>query len=297
MDLSVIIPSLGEWSRLKLSLAALGRQTISSDVKWEVLVVLDGVTSVPGYDFPAQSYSLRQVCLPTRRGRGGARNAGVFLAKGESVVFLDDDVLVGANFVAGHFKQQLELQSLCHGPLRELPALAWVEDGDRGTPDRTGVYVSRRMREWTARVVSDLDDVELCYEKHGRRSRLEQEGMKAFSQGRKAIAWVAFAGANLSAPRKWILEDGFDERPGTRWGLEDLSLALRWSLKGRPLTVAPDSWGLHLTHPRPAWRENQRENLCCLDFISSQEALSVLKYLEGEASADDLEAALLTAAT
>lgn len=293
MNLSIVIPSRGNWSRLKFTLNALCEQAVPSGIYWEVIIVFDGVS--PADNFVDQTFSSRHryLPLPRQRGRGAARNTGIAEAQGEFVILLDEDVVVGPGFLAAHLSQQEESPGLCHGPLRELPALAWVEDLTRPwTSAESDAIPPTRIRDWALRVLQDLEEPALCYQKHGRVSRLERDGMKAFRQGREAVAWVAFAGANLSAPRRWLIECGFDERTGARWGLEDLSLALRWNLANRPLSVADDAWGLHLSHTRRGWRAEQRANLCCLDFLPQDVALAVLTYLEGKITLDDLEPAL-----
>jgi glycosyltransferase involved in cell wall biosynthesis len=259
--------------------------------EWEVVVVLDGVPCADGFAAAHRLPGLRWLPLPSQRGRGGARNAGIDAARGEVVILLDEDVVVCPGFLAAHLREQARRPGLCHGPLRELPALAWFDD--EGLADTGNAGVPRRISELASRVLRDLDDPDLCFERHGSVSRLERDGVGAYMQGRRAVSWVAFAGANLSAPRDWLLEDKFDERPGARWGLEDLSLALRWSIEGRPLAVAFGARALHLSHPRPGWRETQRANLCCLDFLPEAAAASVLTYLEGATTLDALEAALL----
>jgi glycosyltransferase involved in cell wall biosynthesis len=293
MDLSIVIPSRGNWSRLKFTLNALAKQALPTVLNWEVITVFDGVVPADYFLDQIFSYRLRYLLLAEQRGRGAARNAGIAEALGEFVILLDEDIIVGPRFLVAHLSQQEQSPSLCHGPLRELPVLAWIEDLDRPWMSaERDTNPPRRIREWALRVLQDLDEPTLCFQKHGQLSRLEKDGMKAFRQGRKAVAWVGFAGANLSAPRTWLIDCGFDERPGARWGLEDLSLALRWNLANRPLTVADDAWGLHLSHPRRSWRAEQLANLCCLDFLPLDVALAVLTYLEGKISLDDLEPAL-----
>jgi hypothetical protein len=108
----------------------------------------------------------------------------------------------------------------------------------------------RHFSSWATRVLSQLEDTELCWENFGTPSRLERDGVEALYERRMAAAWVGFAGANISAPRKWFLEDGFDESTGTRWGLEDISLAVGWTLAGKALMVAAGAGGLHLQQRR-----------------------------------------------
>ena len=114
--------------------------------------------------------------------------------------------------------------------------------------------------------------------------------MLALESCRRGAAWLAFAGANLSAPRAWLLSDGFDERAGTQWGLEDLTLALRWTMAGRPLTQAPGARGLHLSHHRAGWREAGHGDERLLDFLPDESSATILAYLRGEVSAAEVDA-------
>lgn len=292
MKLSIVIPSRGNWSRLKFTLDALRKQVLPSACDWEVIIIFDGVRPADNFIEQMCSTRFRYLLIPEQRGRAAARNFGIAEAQGEFVVLLDEDIVVPHGFLAAHLSAQEQSPGLCHGPLRELPALAWIKDLARPLLDGESNNPPERIREWALRVLQDLDEPATCYQKHGRLSRLERDGMKAFREGREAVACLAFAGANLSAPRSWLLECGFDERSGVRWGLEDLALALRWHLDSRPLKVADKAWGLHLSHMRGTWRVEQRVNLCCLDFLPMDVALAVLTYLEGQMKLDELEPAL-----
>ena len=90
---SVIIPSYNRFVSLQAALASVFRQSHSN---LEAIVVNDG-SSDPAY-YSARSDRVRWVDLrpPTREtcGRpcpGHARNAGIALATGDYVAFLDDD--------------------------------------------------------------------------------------------------------------------------------------------------------------------------------------------------------------
>ena len=124
----------------------------------------------------------------------------------------------------------------------------------------------------------------------GTLSRTEQDGMAAWVSGNLTGAIVAFAGANLSVPKRWLLPNGFDERPGVRWGLEDLALALRLVMDGHLLAVAELAGALHLSHYRgAAWKEQQRQNVMCLEFLPPSVSEVLLSYLEGAQPLTKLE--------
>ena len=294
LQASVVVPTQVKWSRLKRTLHALSRQIVPDGVNWEVVLVCDGVEPPGGLaDFKA-NLPLKVIRLPVARGRGAARNAGVAAARGETVIFLDDDVVVGENFVTSHLEAQASRPTLCHGPILELPSLVYFDDLDTlaVVPELAGHRAVPRARKFAARLLSELADVRLCAARYGKPSVREIDGMQAFRRGHSRASWVAFAGANLAGPRKWFLAAPFDERPGVRWGLEDLALALRWSLDGRPLGVAEGALGLHLSHHRRNWRENLRSNAVCLDFLPAHAAAVILDYLQSQATLEDVQVAL-----
>lgn len=170
-----------------------------------------------------------------------------------------------------------------------MPGLVYFDCLDTGAvaprlAERPGIA---RMRRWLDTALALIDaDPDTAYDLLGQASRLEADGVTAWRDGRLPEAWVAFAGANLSAPRRWLQACRFDERPGARWGLEDVALTLRLALSGRTLHVAEDARGLHLSHDRGDWKHAQRANAGCLDFLPAPAVDAVLDYLEGEAAGE-----------
>lgn len=86
---SVIIPTRDGEGRLPGLLDALSRQT--TDRPWEVIVVEDGSARIPPQTV-AQPPAVRLV-RQRQGGPGSARNRGASLARGEYLVFVDDDCL------------------------------------------------------------------------------------------------------------------------------------------------------------------------------------------------------------
>ena len=291
--LTVVVPTVGKWSRLRRTLRALLDQSVAADFGWEIVLVLDGV-DVPD-DLIPQPAGVKIVPLrrPKRGGRGAARNAGIQAASGALVVLLDDDILVGPGFIEAHHAAQVAGPCLCHGPLLELPPLVFIDDLDRQSvvPELRGAS-EPRIRRWARRVIAQLDEASTDWARFGRPSRMERDGVESLQNGRLETAWVAFAGANMSAPRQWFLERPFDERPGARWGLEDIAIALRLALDGKPLTLAKEARGLHLSHHRGDWKSDLRSSAICLDFLSATTVECVLRYLEGQSEIDEVGRAL-----
>ena len=92
-DLSVIIPTRERWDTLRLTLAALARQT---EQGFETIVVVDGTDQEPPH-LPGVRL-LRQ----DHAGPGVARNLGTRASERRLVAFLGDDMVPGPDWAAAH---------------------------------------------------------------------------------------------------------------------------------------------------------------------------------------------------
>jgi glycosyltransferase involved in cell wall biosynthesis len=92
------MPTRDKASRLRLTLACLVGEV---DDRTEVVVVDDGSSDATGEVLrEAAAHLPLRVVAGGGLGRAGARNLGAAHARGDQLVFLDDDVLVGKGFVA-----------------------------------------------------------------------------------------------------------------------------------------------------------------------------------------------------
>lgn len=103
MNVSLIIPTHNKLALLRRTLASLAAQTVPRS-EFEVIVIDDGCTDdtpafLAGYAGPL---ALRAVRNEANRGRAAARNAGLRVAGGELIVFLDDDMEVVPQFLEAH---------------------------------------------------------------------------------------------------------------------------------------------------------------------------------------------------
>lgn len=103
MKISVITPTHNKVALLRRTLASLAAQDMAPS-GFEVIVIDDGCSDdtpafLAGYAGPV---ALRVVRNVANRGRSAARNAGLKVATGELVVFLDDDMEVAPGFLAAH---------------------------------------------------------------------------------------------------------------------------------------------------------------------------------------------------
>jgi glycosyltransferase involved in cell wall biosynthesis len=187
--LSVVIPTHDRRDSVQECLESLERQTASSD-EFEVIVVVDGSSDgtaemLSELDLP---FTLSLVLQP-RSGAGAARNAGAAGAVGETLLFIDDDVVASATLISGHLDAHRERSGIVAvGRIdRRLPAGAdrfarRRDEAARGHNDRlsgrTLTYgdcyggnfsVARTMFAETGGFAIDLpveNDFELSYRLH-----------------------------------------------------------------------------------------------------------------------------------
>ena len=86
---SVIIPTYNRWPMLRDAVASVLTQTFKN---FELIIVDDGSTDETAHELAQYGASLRLVSQHNR-GVAAARNAGVRVAKGEYIAFLDSDDL------------------------------------------------------------------------------------------------------------------------------------------------------------------------------------------------------------
>jgi len=96
--LSVIIPSRGRSCKLRVLLDTIGQLTEATNTPFEVILVIDGDAEAPSGQ---RSYPL-QVIHTTHIGAGPARNLGIEAAKGDAILFLNDDVIPDPGFFEAH---------------------------------------------------------------------------------------------------------------------------------------------------------------------------------------------------
>jgi len=128
-NLSVVIPTFNRKDSLRKTLDGLARQTYPA-AQFEAIVVSDGSTDstdalLAEYARTAP-YTLQIICQPNG-GPARARNNGIENARGEVVVFLDDDVEPSPQFLAVHAAHHHQARAVVIAPMLPDPALLWRE--------------------------------------------------------------------------------------------------------------------------------------------------------------------------
>jgi len=215
--ISVVTPTHNRIELLTRTLGSLAGQEGVSAGEFEVIVVVDG-------DYDGTADALRQMTFPfrltvipqVRSGVAVARNTGWRAARGDLVLFLDDDIVPKPNLLQEHLKaHQVQTRAVVIG---------------RFSPD-----TSTRRNAWT------------------RYDELTQE-KKYNAMGRtEAPSGIRLYTGNVSMPKEALgAAGGFDH---TLPRNEDVDLGLRLQDLGYGFVYAPAADGLHCGyHDFDGWR-------------------------------------------
>jgi len=221
-SVSVIIPTYNRARSLAALLACLEHQTARELL--EVIVCDDGSsddTSAVAAAFAAR-LPLRYLFQPDQGFRAGqARNLGIAAARGDLLVFVDDDHLVARDFVANHRRMHERLNR---------PAVVL------GYRYRTGGY-------------DGIPASASAIRRFEPESRVHELGPRGHLLTRIAHPWRYVYTCNMSLSRT---APGLrvDER-FTGWGIEDIELGLRLARAGLSVCLALDAPALHLDDRAP----------------------------------------------
>jgi GT2 family glycosyltransferase len=209
--LSVIMPTYNRAEMMNRAVESLFTQTFQD---FEIIVVDDGSTDATANTVlglqrksPHELIYLKQ----ENKGAGAARNLGIRQARGDLVIFIDDDVLLTPNLLEEHVEAHKQhigeniaiLGSVIYSPeLKFSPFMGWLSN--------TGIAFG-----------------------HSR----EQNGAK--------LDYRFFCTANLSLKRKFMLEKGvFDEN--FRQFYDDIELGFRLERQGLQTILNKNAVGYHL---------------------------------------------------
>lgn len=262
-EVSVVVATHNQAGRLALVLAGLHRQTMSRE-RFEVVVVDDGCTDSTGEVLATWQarLGLRVVSLRPNRGRCAARNAGVHMARGEQVAFLDGDALPHPGWLAALLARREELGDevlLCGGQWC-LPKTEYLEDPrvpevpNGRAPSVVRQYVRSRPED----VVVTEDLVREDFERIG---GMAVEGGYPYAQQAEVqsqnaelarlypdshVGWMAFSPHNgLVTRHLFEVVGGFDEEiafsEGWELGYRLLKAGARWAF-------VPEAKTYHLYH-------------------------------------------------
>lgn len=264
MRLSIIIRTKDEADRLRLTLTSLAGQS----ARTEIIVVNDGSSDHTASVIAdaAVQYPLKVIHHAAPRGRGGASNAGVRIAQGDVVVFLDGDTLANPDLAVRHLAVHSTGDGLIgRGETYHFRGTRFLLDPEAGTP-RPGeeARVARltraeldRLRVTRCEITDDFAGLAAraapgIYPGAGPRRLYELEMDALHHHPDCAVLWAAACGSNLSVRRDAFLRTGgFDEALDKN---EHRELALRLYKAGARMVPVGGARTYHLTH-RAGWRD------------------------------------------
>jgi glycosyltransferase involved in cell wall biosynthesis len=214
---TVVVPTYNRLPRLRRVLRALEEQTFPRN-DYEIVVVSDGCTDGTD-DYLAEAARSGGLTVTSQKNSGpaAARNRGVELARGDLVLFVDDDVVAARDLVEQHVSSHdaAGRDAIVIGPMMTPPDFS--------------------MRPWVQW------EQAMLYKQY--------DALKA---GRFVPSFRQFYTGNASLPRaRFVAAGGFDTRFRRA---EDVELAYRLDRDGIAFVWNPDAVGLHYAdRPFESW--------------------------------------------
>ena len=210
--ISVVIPTYRRPALLRRCLQSLAAQDLPPDA-FEVVVVDDGSGDQTSEVLATAAANVRGLTQPRNAGPAAARNRGVDAARGELILFMDDDIAAAPDLLATH--QRLH---------------------DEGGDERLGV-LGRVDWDPSLEVTPFMQWLD--------RSGLQFGYDTWLREGPIDPPYAAFYTCNVSLHRSLLVASGgFDERfPYAAF--EDMELAFRLATQGFHLDYRPRAQGFH----------------------------------------------------
>jgi glycosyltransferase involved in cell wall biosynthesis len=293
--ISVVVPTYNKARYLELTLASFEFQDLDD---FELVVVDDGSSDDTAHVLRqwTSRLPLRALRFPNG-GRAVARNRGIAAARGDVVVFCDDDRVVAHGFVAAHAAAHA-------GSAQPLVGIGWQQAllfELRPGEDVPAQTLARALawRPQAAAALARGESVQMLdIQDLGRDSRaldelamadrwfadyilpLVESGNDDISTQR--LAWTYGNTGNLSMRRDLLERVGSFDESFRGWGLEDAELHYRMVRAGARTRVLREARNYHLNHPRNdlALRWNWLRN--ARTFLDKHDSMDIALYIQAE---------------
>jgi len=224
---SIIIPTYDRQDLLARQLYCLTQQ--SGDFIEEVLICDDGSSTDTAESLRPFREKLPRLELFWQEDRGfragQARNMGIRKARGDILIFIDDDLLLPQDFVSEHVLSHTEVLN--------------------GSPAKRVVLGFRHRATGIAEEIPSLDEILASSPD----DRVEHLGAEGGGIAAHPFPWFFVYSCNLSVTNNpkyvWFNEDFVG------WGMEDIELGYRLVRSGFQVVVQPSARVLHIEAPRP----------------------------------------------
>ncbi|MDP8299341.1 MAG: glycosyltransferase [Candidatus Tantalella remota] len=229
-DISVSIITYNRKDLLRDVIRSLEEQSYPKD-KYELVIVDDGSTDgtqeVMEELIEGSFCNIRYLRQDVNRGKSAVRNISVENAKGEIILFLEDDTIADPRLLEEHIKSHRSEP----GEKIAVAGLEIVKEISIRTP------FGRYLKQSSKRFFDNVHD-------------LIETGDKDMFKG-----FITF---NLSIHRSFLMEEGMFD-PAFKYFCEDIELGYRLSKKGLKMKYNPDACIFNV-HP-PRFDEHCRRNI------------------------------------
>ncbi|MFB5759259.1 glycosyltransferase family 2 protein [Paenibacillus medicaginis] len=245
MKLSIVIPTYNRDHLLLKGLLFLSEQVIKSeDFELEVIIVDDGSTDRTAeyiLDVQKSIKNLIHVYLPRDSGSNlsRARNAGLNIASGDIICFMDSGILVPADF------SEKIMNIYKNGNLNKLVLVHNVyglilEDSKENIIDYIETLTPYNLQEHTRTWKKSQSWVDV------RESIFDAVGDDL---GKLPAPWTLAWGAMVTVSRQLATEIGGYDESYFGWGVEDQDFSYRLYLKDAIFMAERQAFGFHIPHP------------------------------------------------
>lgn len=265
MEVSVIIPTYNKCSRLEITLETLYGQLDYRD-NYEVIIIDDGSNEETFKKLKKLRNKYGFILYSnTNKGRAYARNVGIEKSKYNTLIFIDDDVILSPDFIRYHLENQNKIPAIVHGTIKNFVYSYLFADPISGE-----LFSHVDVSNFPTTYVDYLrENCKLLktgtYKEIFRRSKtnkLESKITEIQNTKKQQMEWLFFTGGNISCPKAWLQDvGGFDVNFGTRWGAEDLELGYRLKKMGRTFVCCEKASCCHIDHFRSNSKKIHNESI------------------------------------
>ena len=249
-SISVIIPARNVSYSIGLMLNSLMRSKTSA--KLEIIVVDDGSTDATPHIARMHSLRPRVVVLPSQKGRSIARNVGTAIAKGETILYLDADIIVPDHVI--HEYALRAADGLIMFGFRQ-----GIQLGDPRLPAPGQALVAKPDIEADHRVCWHPNEGHVLYSNP---SLKKPEPLRLLddTDDLRGLGWGAnyhgltlphmLAGFMMSMPRTAVINVGGFDTEFVGWGMEDTHLGAKLIAAGLKVVPLRSTAGFHIDPSR-----------------------------------------------
>lgn len=226
---SIIINTKDRISRLYVVLKALEGQV---DDTVEVIVVFDGCNAetLNTYGKIKFSYPIIEIVSEKNVGRSASRNLGAKKARGEIIIFIDDDRVPCRDFVKMHIEGHKE-PCILLGNRKDIHLMEYKLEKVMVSKDELSAFLDNMESNAT-----------IAFDSHDKLLR------KLLFMKHNPIIWIVFYTGNVSLERESLLRAGLFDENFKGWGYEDLELGYRLYKQKIKFVKGKAAVSYHLTH-------------------------------------------------